>query len=165
MQNQRIDYIDAIKGFAAICVIIGHVCDGYLGSGIFGADNVLLVTIFKIVYAFHMALFFIISGFLFNGAYVGTDGAIKKEKLKPQLFNIAFVYVLFSMFLWVFKLFFAQLSNKPVAVKDILFIWCKTIGPYWYLYVLLVIYLLMMLFKPYKSFMRLRKNPSNIDKK
>ncbi|MCQ2513391.1 MAG: acyltransferase family protein, partial [Lachnospiraceae bacterium] len=76
VQSKRIEYIDAIKGFAAICVIIGHVCDGYVQSGLFGNGRFLFV-LFKLIYSFHMALFFILSGFLFYNAYVNDDETMK----------------------------------------------------------------------------------------
>lgn len=145
MPSKRIEYIDAIKGFAAICVIIGHVCDGYLQSGLFGNGGFLSV-LFKLIYSFHMALFFILSGFLFYNAYVKDDGTVNKEKFKPQLINIGYVYVLFSVIIWVFKILSGRFVNNTVSIRDLLLIWTKAISPYWYLYVLFFCYLLAALF-------------------
>lgn len=52
MKQKRIEYIDGIKAFAIILVIIGH-C--YWKNSILGLTQV--------IYSFHMPLFFIISGF------------------------------------------------------------------------------------------------------
>ncbi len=93
-----------------------------------------------------MALFFILSGFLFYNAYVNDDGTIKKEKFKPQLINIGYVYIIFSVIMWVFKLLSQRFVNRTVSPRDILFIWAKAISPYWYLYVLFFCYLLAALF-------------------
>lgn len=30
--KERINWIDSLKGFAMICVVLGHVADGYLGG-------------------------------------------------------------------------------------------------------------------------------------
>ncbi len=144
-ERKRIEYIDAIKGFAAICVIIGHVCDGYLSSGLF-ENGTFLFVLFKIIYSFHMALFFVISGYLFYSAYVKTDGIVNTAKLKTQLFNIGYVYALFSIVMWIFKFIGERFVNRTVSVKDLLLIWTKAISPYWYLYVLFFCYLLAALF-------------------
>ena len=54
MQN-RIVYIDALRGFAILLVIVGHLIQFNYSSGI---EN----PIFNIIYSFHMPLFFFISG-------------------------------------------------------------------------------------------------------
>ena len=50
---KRIDWIDAAKGIGIIAVVVGHVVEptGYLA---------------RTLYSFHMPLFFVISGYLFN---------------------------------------------------------------------------------------------------
>lgn len=30
--KKRISWIDSLKGFAILCVVLGHVADGYLGG-------------------------------------------------------------------------------------------------------------------------------------
>lgn len=30
--KKRISWIDSLKGFAMLCVVLGHVADGYLGG-------------------------------------------------------------------------------------------------------------------------------------
>lgn len=52
---QRIDYIDSIKGFAILLVVMGHTFHDF--------KNINLAFI-DLIYAFHMPLFFIISGYL-----------------------------------------------------------------------------------------------------
>ena len=37
--NNRIEWIDACKGFAIILVILGHIADGYLGAKSFPANK------------------------------------------------------------------------------------------------------------------------------
>ena len=80
---RRADFLDVIKGFAVILMIIGH-CIQY-GSGysnlINGAhfSNVL----FKFIYSFHMPLFMLVSGYLFFyyvNKYSFVEIIIKKLK-------------------------------------------------------------------------------------
>jgi fucose 4-O-acetylase-like acetyltransferase len=51
--NKRILYLDNLKGFAIFLVVMGHICPIY--SNIY---------ISNIIYGFHMALFFFISGYI-----------------------------------------------------------------------------------------------------
>lgn len=88
-----------------------------------------------------MPLFMWISGFLFCQAYYDKEkGTYSGERIKKQCLNLAGVYVFFSILLGVFKIVFSRNVNKPVTVADILMIWCKPIVPYWYLYVLIMLY-------------------------
>jgi len=50
----RIEWIDIAKGLGIMCVVLGHVSDAGIAA--------------KIVYLFHMPLFFILSGYLFRPA-------------------------------------------------------------------------------------------------
>lgn len=58
----RLEYIDRIKGFAILLVVIGHV---YIFS--FGVTDTL---VYKVIASFHMHLFMFISGFV---AYVSPE--------------------------------------------------------------------------------------------
>lgn len=51
--NKRINWIDSIKGFGIILVVLGHT---------FGIN----IHLYKFIYSFHMPLFFILSGYLWN---------------------------------------------------------------------------------------------------
>lgn len=50
---ERIAWVDGLRGIAILLVVLGHVNPPFK----------------KIIYGFHMALFFIISGFLFKDCY------------------------------------------------------------------------------------------------
>ena len=96
-----------------------------------------------------MALFFIVSGFVYNKAYI-TDTGEAKPSLKKQILNVWIIYVLFSILFGFFKMMVGKYTNSDVSFLDILLIWMKPIYPYWYLYVLLFYYLLFQLKVFYK---------------
>lgn len=84
LQNSRIKYIDIAKGIAIICVILGHL----------GISN-----INKIVFTFHVPIFFFITGFFTN-----TNLSIKdfiKHKVKtliiPYLFTCLVIIFLATL--------------------------------------------------------------------
>lgn len=53
----RIQYLDNLKGFAILLVVLGHCVQ----STVTGYDD---NPIFKVIYSFHMPLFFMISGYV-----------------------------------------------------------------------------------------------------
>ena len=54
--HKRLQYVDFLKGFAILCVVVGHIA----------AFNPKCDLLIDFVYSFHMPLFFFISGFLFH---------------------------------------------------------------------------------------------------
>lgn len=143
MTAKRITWIDSLKGFAILCVVLGHIADGYLSAGLFPEYRGILRAIYNGTYLFHMPLFFALSGMVFQIAYVEKEtGKLKKNRLRTQSSNLIFLYVMYCFLIWIFKLCVSKYVNKPVEASAILWILGKPIYPYWYLYVLLVQYLL-----------------------
>ena len=135
----RIKYIDALKGFAIICVVIGHIANGYLGER---TASGLFYSTYNIVYAFHMPLFFVISGFLFGRTYF-RDGQINRDRLKVQVIRLACLYLFYSLIVGGSKIIFDQYVVNPVTPKDILLIPVKPLEMlYWYLFVLIIYYII-----------------------
>ena len=63
MANQRLHYLDALKGILIILVILGHSIQNQIIDYQHDA-------LFRVIYSFHMPLFFLISGFLtYKGRY------------------------------------------------------------------------------------------------
>lgn len=143
--KKRETWIDALKGFAALTVVLGHVVSGYLDAGQFEAQKGILVILFNGIYAFHMPLFFVISGFVFSLAYLDRENMLCKARIGLQLGNIAVVYLLWSLLLGGLKIVFTDSVSNSVLPADLLWIPLKAIGLYWYLYVLFLCYLTAML--------------------
>lgn len=59
--KERIAYIDRLKGFAILLVVIGHVIQFLYCPDKFD-DN----AVFRFIYSFHMPLFFVLSGWVTN---------------------------------------------------------------------------------------------------
>jgi acyltransferase len=66
VRMSRLKYIDVAKGIGIILVLIGHILP---------TNSI----VFKIIYSFHMPLFFIISGFLFDKDKYTLKGLVKKK--------------------------------------------------------------------------------------
>jgi len=141
VSKNRIKWIDALKGFAILTVVIGHVADGYLNSNIFESHNNLLYIIFNVIYSFHMPLFFIISGYIFITAYC-KEGKYDINRIKKQVKNLLIIYLFFSILQWCTKMLLSSFVNSEYSLKDLALILFKPMAPYWYLYNLIFYYIL-----------------------
>jgi len=82
MTNKRIDYIDSCKAIGILLVILGHTPD-------------IPEWLYTIIYSFHMPLFFILSGMLFNTSKASSKfGTFVFDKFKKYVlpyFGYAFI--------------------------------------------------------------------------
>lgn len=141
MIKKRLCYIDSLKGFAILLVVIGHVFDGYINATMYTEHTVFMSSAYNLIYSFHMPLFFIVSGYVFRVAYFKDENS-PKPSLKSQIINVILIYVLFSILFGAFKIVCGQFTNSDTTIKSILMIFIKPIYPYWYLYILIFFYLI-----------------------
>lgn len=140
MLNERLHWLDNLRGFTIFFVVLGHIALGNLQAEAWGEANTKLLCIKNISYSFHMPLMFVISGYAFGLAYVRKDG-LKFENIKKQLVNFAWSYVLWSV-ITVIAQQVVPGATSPDTFGDLLWIGFKSLGIYWYLYVLFFLYLI-----------------------
>jgi fucose 4-O-acetylase-like acetyltransferase len=90
--NKRIEFIDALKGFAIFCVLWGHSLQYLRGNYDFFHNPA-----FEFIYSFHMPLFFVISGFFFVSSLKLNikDFLLKKGKqLLLPCFSWGFIFAM-----------------------------------------------------------------------
>ena len=138
--HKRIAYIDALKGFAILCVVMGHVADGNLTANTQPDYRWFFYTVFNVIYAFHMPLFMMISGYVFRSAY-GKSGTVDFGRVKKQIYNLVIVYIFFSIVFVILKLILSGYTSDVINIKDVLMIPIIPISPFWYLYLLMFFYL------------------------
>ena len=124
------DYI----GYAIICVVMGHVISSYHETGLY-KDNHLFNFTHQFVYSFHMALFYIISGFLVAS---GKKRCTKGKRVLQILINYGIPYVVFSAVWVVAKLLMAGHTNSAVTIKDLTLILVFPISFMWFIYALML---------------------------
>lgn len=91
-QNTRIDYIDIFRGFGIILMVMGHIGYGKAFD--------------LFIHAFHMPMFFWISGYLFS--YKAKEEISFTELLKKKAKSLLLPYVIFGVshyFLYIVKRF------------------------------------------------------------
>ena len=81
--SKRIEYIDIARGIGILLVVLGHNDFGYISP--FG---------YKLIYSFHMPLFFFLSGYFLNVSVPFVDFFKKRfnSLLKPYFFTIFLIY-------------------------------------------------------------------------
>lgn len=143
-ETKRIGWLDVLKGFAAITVVMGHIADGYIKATLFPDNAGFEVALYNIIYSFHMPLFFVLSGVSFGIAYLEgeKDYKLKTTRINLQVKNIVILYFAWCVILWLFKMVFSNDVNSGVTLSNLLWLPLKAINPYWYLYVLALCYLI-----------------------
>ncbi len=118
-KKRRISWIDVSKGVAIILVTLGH--NPYIGDTPGKA--------FEVIFSFHIPLFFFLSGLFFKSDTSLSELILKKYKalLKPYLFTMFFVVVLYSFFKRQYSfpgyLFWALYANGPDLPKSAIHLW------------------------------------------
>ena len=82
--KKRLDYMDIAKGFGIICVIVGHM--GYRALD-------------RVIFSFHMPLFFLISGYFLDEKRSSKEGLIKRSRqlLPPYIFTCVCIVSLIAL--------------------------------------------------------------------
>ena len=119
MGKQRIEYIDAMRGFTMILVVFAHVCHFCLGDSKMGYNAVFIL--------FRLPCFFMLSGWLFEPASRNSFLTVARHKAMVQLLPT----FIFLLLLAPPPEFFHQLG----ALK----------GGYWFTFVLFEFFILYML--------------------
>ncbi len=133
--NQRIDWIDYAKGIGIFLVVLGHTLRGLLDSPGLGYSNE-LQAIDTWIYAFHMPLFFFLSGLLAKR----SNGKSIKHFLAEKLGAILYPYAVWSLFIGDLRVLVGQ--NKVSLSNFMLDFWKIVYQPidiFWFLYALFLI--------------------------
>ena len=121
-QTRRIEYIDALRGFAMILVIYFHIPSYCLGNAYIGFNDILEWV--------RMPLFFFISGFVFYKANRIWTSEIIKDVLKKK-FMVQIIPMAFFMTLFLILFDYWELSSLGSDKKG-----------YWYTFVLFEYFIL-----------------------
>lgn len=142
-------WIDSVKVLACLLVVGGHLYQSLAESNIM-QNGILYNQIIKSLYYFHVYLFFICSGYLYQKrSCVNTWASYGKNVLKKTI-ALGIPYVFFSFVTWVLKIVMADSVNTQV---ESLFaaLFYSPISVYWYLYTLILIFLITPTFKNRKQ--------------
>ena len=137
----RSTWIDTVKGVAMIAVILGHVVQGYLVAGMFPEAHPVLQALFDLIYAWHMPLFFMASGYLYEMTWHERSCNIF-ARIREKFFDMFILYVLFSLFFWGTKYLAASRiqMNHIISIEELFHIFVHPLSYLWFLYVLIILF-------------------------
>ncbi|MBR5774248.1 MAG: acyltransferase [Clostridia bacterium] len=140
MKRTKEVWVDSIKAFACILVVLGHFLQSMVKSDIL-PDTALYGWFNQTIYYFHVPLFFICSGYLFQKFSKVRSFAQWGSNFFKKLVSLAVPYLVFSLATYLMKTVFSDAVNKASGgLIDTLFL--NPTSPYWYLYALIFIFLI-----------------------
>lgn len=144
----REKWVDDVKVIACILVVLGHFFQSMTKASILPASD-LYKWFNTTIYYFHVPLFFICSGYLYQKySKVNSVGSWCKNVTKKAL-ALGVPYATFTTATWVLKkVFSSSVNNQIGGLGDTLIF--HPASPYWYLYALFFIFLLTPTFKSVK---------------
>ena len=147
--KQRYSYIDNLKFAACILVALGHFFMSMTANSVLAYSDTyyyLLITL----YTFHVPIFFVCSGFLYQKSNRVTSLKTYKNEIFKKLLDLGVPYVVFTMITLLLKLLFENdVTTKASPIADTLII--HPTAPYWFLYSLFLMFLFIPCMKSKKS--------------
>lgn len=131
---QRLGGVDYAKGIGIFFVVLGHTIRGLVDSSIIESSTT-FQAVDRWIYAFHMPLFFLISGlFVYRSASKSL-----KDFLVQKLQVIAYPYLVWSVIQTILQGLTSRYTNNSTSWFDIWRIIYSPVMQFWFLYVLFVI--------------------------
>ena len=145
----REKWVDDVKVIACILVVLGHFFQSMTKADILPKSD-LYKWFNTTIYYFHVPLFFICSGYLYQKySKVNSVGSWCKNVAKKAL-ALGVPYATFTTATWVLKKVFSSSVNDQIGgLGDTLFL--HPTAPYWYLYALFFIFLVTPTFSSVKA--------------
>ena len=138
MSSKRVIWVDYVKVFACILVVLGHFFQSMVKDRIILEGNFYIW--FKItIYYFHVPLFFICSGYLYQKYSKVDSWKSWGQNISKKFITLGIPYFVFTFVTWGLKSLFASTSYSEIGgLFDTLFV--NPIPPYWFLYILFIIF-------------------------
>lgn len=137
-ENTRVKWVDYVKVIACTLVVLGHFFQSMTKSNILPVNE--LYTWFNTtIYYFHVPLFFICSGFLYQRYSKVVNLGRWKQNIIKKAIALGIPYFVFSMLTWILKTVFSGSVNEQS--EGLFSTWfLHPSSPYWYLYCLFFIF-------------------------
>lgn len=149
MPKSRESWVDNIKVFACILVALGHFMQSMTGAGLLTSSG-WTRWFNETIYLFHVPLFFLCSGFVYQKySRIRSMNSWAGNILK-KLITLGVPYFVFSVATWLLKTVFSgEVNTQNQGLLQTLFV--EPAPPYWFLYVLFFLFVLVPTFSGNKS--------------
>lgn len=128
--------IDVLRGVGILLVVYAHAARGVFNAGLYENTD-MFETIDKLIYSFHMPLFFFLSGLVFAPRLTVPLGSfVKSTSLR----------LLWPLFLWTYVFLGLQAlagsqANDPIRVAEFPMLPLPPVAHFWFLWALFLIHL------------------------
>ena len=141
-QNKtRYYWVDNTKLFACVLVVLCHLFPSFFAAGILPSSQWASMTV-AAVYTFHVPLFFVCSGFLYQKSNRVHDMKSWGGNLLSKLIGLGVPYFVFSLITLLTKLLFKNDVNTKASSDILNVLFVNPTAPYWYLYALFVFFVI-----------------------
>ncbi|EAU45910.1 acyltransferase family protein [Salipiger bermudensis] len=134
----RVAWLDQAKGVGIVLVVVGHCWLGLAGSGIL-SDPGTIATVEQLIYTFHMPLFFLLSGYTFEG---WARRRRLGEALKSRVLRLLWPLVLWTYVFAGFKIAAGAAANSPVGLEALMVLPLPPQNHLWFLWALFILHAL-----------------------
>ena len=136
MTSTRIHWLDYTKGIGIFLVVLGHTLRAMVNAEIL-EPSITVNALDRWIYAFHMPLFFFISGLLIEKSSSKPFKKFLIDKLKV----IAYPYLLWSVIQSILTIAASKYTNHKMSWGELSRILYNPVMQFWFLYVLFIIVL------------------------
>ena len=138
MSKSREYWVDIVKLYACVLVVLGHFFQSMVASEII-QGSFFTNWFNQTIYYFHVPLFFICSGYVYQKHIKSRSFLQWKNNSLKKLLTLGVPYFVFSILTWLLKNLFSDAVNSGTdGFFKTLFL--RPLSPYWYLYTLIVIF-------------------------
>ncbi|MCE9531484.1 MAG: acyltransferase [Planctomycetes bacterium] len=132
----RLEWVDYARGIGIFLVVVGHTLSGVINAGLL-EPSATTGFVHDWIYAFHMPLFFFLSG-LFAERSLGKGS---RRFVSDKLRTIAYPYVVWSLLQTSVQIFMSRYTNSPANWETLLSIVYVAPMQFWFLYALFLCFL------------------------
>ncbi|WP_294391444.1 acyltransferase family protein [uncultured Sphingomonas sp.] len=136
----RLPWIDVAKGLGIILVVYGHAVRGQTAAGLLPSTDAVMWQD-HLIYAFHMPLFFFLSGLVSRQ----VDSHAAGRFLRGKLMAIVYPYALWSVVQGGLSMIAGSHANNPETFGSLASIAWRPIDQFWFLYILFLCQLTLLL--------------------
>lgn len=138
--KKRIEWVDYLKAFACLLVVLGHLIQSLQKAELDGFENI-TGFIERSIYLFHMPLFMCMSGFLYNRTRKDFTAKSYGVFVLKKTINLGVPYFTFYCIFLSLNILFSSSVNTARSKSDFLSMFNNPMPPYWFLYALLSIFI------------------------
>lgn len=139
-------WVDATKGVVIFLVVVGHAWRGINTAGLLdAAPTGLFYAIDVRIYAFHMPLFFLLSGLFLVPSLIKRSVA---SYAASRMMRLLYPLILWTYIFAIFKFLAGDMANNPIQRQDIFASPIPGRWQFWFLWALLLLQLSLIPLRP-----------------